>query len=469
MAPTMYESVAENDDTPSQFGRYEVVRELGRGGMARVFEGRHVELGSRVALKVMQRVLAAERLAAARFLQEAKTASKLRHPNVVQVFDIGCQDGLPFIVMELLEGVDLATWLDEKGALPIGTIVDLFLPVISAMARAHAAGIVHRDLKPANVMITHRPPHVAHPVLLDFGISKIANREHETTFTRSDSLLGTLHYMAPELTRGAKFATASSDQYALGLMLYECATGRRPFTGNGQYELMHAIVTAPVPPPSAVRPGIPAEFDALVEKAMRRNPAERFPSVSELGSALLSFGDRTAWKLWKSEFMVQSRASDVSSAQRTLPDSRLPPRGHENAVTLNPPAPGGRHSPWMLAALGLYALLMTLLAWRKPWGTPSEVVTSPVPAPPPATTTSSGAEPVGTSSLVYTDGERQSPTAIDEPASSRPISVPTLRPSRVRSTESPRPSGSVASAVPPAASVEPRPAMRGSNGALIVE
>ena len=295
---------------PTCFGRYRIVRELGKGGMAEVYEARHTELDRRVALKVMQPALAAQPSAAARFLREAKAACQIRHQHVVEVFEVGTDHGLPYIVMEFLEGANLAILLDEKGPLPLVGVASIFLPVISAVATAHAAGVIHRDLKPANLMLACRPPRPLHPMVLDFGISKITNEEMENTLTRSESLLGTIQYMAPELTKGAKFASPASDQYAFGVMLYECATGQRPFTGQSHYELMHAIVTAPVVPPSRRRPDLASDFDALVERAMHRDPAKRFPSVQALGSALLSFADRATWALWESEFLGSGPTAD---------------------------------------------------------------------------------------------------------------------------------------------------------------
>jgi tRNA A-37 threonylcarbamoyl transferase component Bud32 len=319
-------------DRPTYFGRYSIVRELGKGGMAEVFEARHTELDRRVALKVMHPSLAAHRLAAARFLREAKAACHIRHQHVVEVFDIGTDHGLPYIVMELLEGSNLAALLVEKGPLTLSGIANIFLPVLSAVAAAHAAGVIHRDLKPANLMLAKRPPRAVHPMVLDFGISKIANEELDNTLTRSEALLGTVQYMAPELTKGAKFASPASDQYALGIMLYECATGRRPFTGQSHYELMHAIVTAPVALPSELRPDLPREFDALVGKAMHRDPAIRFPSIRALGSALLSFGDRAEWALWEHEFIGMARAVELWTTDgSTLHDASQRDRATDRA------------------------------------------------------------------------------------------------------------------------------------------
>src|SRR5258708_2378572 len=358
------ESEAADVERPTQFGQYRVVRMLAQGGMSQIFEGRHPQLGSRVALKVMQPALAAQPMAAQRFLREAKAASQIRHQNVVEVFDIGIEGGVPFIVMEFLEGSDRAKLLIEKGAMPLAGIVDVFLPVISAVATAHQTGIIHRDLKPSNLMITSRAPRGTHPMVLDFGISKMIDEEIESTLTKSESLLGTVQYMAPELTKGAKFATAASDQYAIGVMLYECATGRRPFTGASHYDLMHAIVTAPVKPPSEVRDSLPHEFDEVVLRAMNRDPARRFPSVQALGSALLSFGDKAAWALWEEDIL---RTSD----QHREPWSTGPHTWNDDVVAARAPRRTfGRRPAWrMRAALGAvtaYAGGITVLARRSP-------------------------------------------------------------------------------------------------------
>jgi serine/threonine-protein kinase len=208
-----------------------------------------------------------------------------------------------------------------------------------------------------------------HPVVLDFGISKITNSDDpENTFTRSESLLGTVLYMAPELTRGAKFASAASDQYAIGVMLYECATGRRPFAGEGHYELMHAIVTSPVVPPSRVRPELPPEFDAVVERAMHRDPARRFPSMQALGSALLSLADKSTWMLWESEFIGTSVARELWSGTSTFHDDASPARSdHSGPRPLRPSTTERRRAPWsriaLMAALG-YAGVVTILLGR---------------------------------------------------------------------------------------------------------
>jgi serine/threonine-protein kinase len=227
------------------------------------------------------------------------------------------------------------------------------------VAAAHDIGVVHRDLKPGNIIIAQRGrcSSAPQPVVLDFGISKTAD-DDDAPLTRSGSLLGTVHYMSPEQTRGAKFATPLSDQYALGVMLYECATGTLPFQGEGAYELMHAIVTAPMRPPSSINPEISAAFDAIVLRAMDRNPEKRFPSVEALGSALLSLGGRTSWILWGREFTADR--NDSAPAGET--------QGDDGPITdtLQSAAFGSRAAkgPLRRPRRGLYAAVagMVLLA-----------------------------------------------------------------------------------------------------------
>lgn len=344
-----------------RFGQYVVVGQLGCGGMGRVYEARHDRLSHRVALKVMTPVLAAQSCAAARFLREARAASQIRHENVVRVFDVGIDHGLPFMVMEFLEGEDLAVQLFRHGPLPLTGIVDIFLPVFSGVTMAHRAGIIHRDLKPANVMLARRAPRGVHPVVLDFGISKLTEDDTAATLTRSDALLGTIQYMAPELTKDARLASPESDQYALGVMLYECATGERPFQGTSHYDVMHAIVTEALVPPSKRREGLPPGFDEIVLRAMHRDPNKRYSSVHELGMALLSFGSKRAWTLWEPEFLKSDECESTpwNSAPATVPDHVSQDGGEPSSTRRVGWLRSARGLWWSAVALALYAVVST--------------------------------------------------------------------------------------------------------------
>jgi serine/threonine-protein kinase len=274
---------------------YEVIREVGSGGMGTVFEARHTQLGHRAAIKIMHARLAGSVTMAERFLREGRNMARIRHPNVVRVFDVGTRDGRPYLVMDLLVGVDLATLLKRDGPLALERLVEVALPVISAVAAAHELGIIHRDIKPANVVLCADPPGTASkPFLLDFGISKDTRPEQVgLDVTGMDGLVGTLPYMSPEQTRSPSAADPRSDQYALGVLLYECATGSRPFHAETSYDLIHAIRTARIDPPSKRNPALPPGFDRVVLRALSRDPAQRFASVGELGSALARLGSPT--------------------------------------------------------------------------------------------------------------------------------------------------------------------------------
>ncbi len=326
-----------------QLGPYSIERLIGRGGMGTVYEAVHRQLGRRIALKVLHPQNADQPLAWARFVREARAAAQLRHPNVVSVFDVGHESGQAFLAMDLLEGPTLEEWLREHGPLDLSAAVDVFLPIASGVCAAHEAGIIHRDLKPGNVVLTRNRSGAWCPVVVDFGISKLLS--DQDFVTRSDALLGTLPYLAPELARSASAAAPGTDQYALGVMLYECVTAQRPFSGTGPYELLHAIVTASSPRPSEINPRLPVDLDAIVCRAMARSPDARYPSVQALAAALLSFGTRRAWFAWGAEFAALPSNADPGPTD-THPELDRPSR-----APAPKPLEGAKRSPAILGLL----------------------------------------------------------------------------------------------------------------------
>jgi serine/threonine protein kinase len=309
----------KRQEAGTRFGSYEIVRSLGLGGMASVYEARHTALGKRVAIKVLHPHLSSNPVAAARFVREGRAASAVRHPNVVEVFEIGIQSGTPYLVMELLEGGDLATHLHARGRLSVSVALDILLPTASAVAAAHAVGVIHRDLKPRNIFLAYERRTGLRPKVVDFGISKVSHDGDDRALTATESLLGTLDYMAPEQARSAKNATERSDQYALGVILYECLTGRKPFSGSSTYELLHAVVTAPFATPRALGVDIDSALEAVILRAMSRDPRERFSSVDSFGRALLPFASQMARALWQEDFeRSESPRSDADPAVAAL-------------------------------------------------------------------------------------------------------------------------------------------------------
>ena len=307
-------------------GRYELVRALGGGAGGAVYEALDSALGRRVALKVLH-VLAPGMACAtrtARFLREGRIASRVRHPNVVDVFDFGVHDGVPFFVMELVEGESLAELLARERALPLARAVDMLLPVLSAVAALHASGVVHRDIKPANILL---PRGSSGAKLADFGVSRLA--DESMALTRSGAVIGTIEYLAPELIRLGTRGAEASDQYALGVLLYECTTGDRPFRGHTAYQLMHAAANGDLKAPSALVPSLPRAFDVLVLRSMHREPERRFASVDKLAEGLLSFASKSVAAHWRGEFaipaMAETRDSEPSRRQETSASAALQP------------------------------------------------------------------------------------------------------------------------------------------------
>jgi serine/threonine-protein kinase len=247
-------------------GRYQVRSRIARGGMATVYLATDLRLERRVAVKVMHGHLADDSQFKQRFIQEARSAARLAHPNVVNVFDQGQDDDSAYLVMEYLPGITLRDLLQEHGALTAEQTIDIAEAVLSGLAAAHKAGIVHRDLKPENVLLADD----GRIKIGDFGLARAASANTAT----GAALLGTIAYLSPELvTRG--IADARSDIYAVGIMMFEMLTGEQPYKGEQPMQIAYQHANDSVPPPSNVNPRVPAELDELVLWATARDPEER--------------------------------------------------------------------------------------------------------------------------------------------------------------------------------------------------
>ena len=263
-----------------QIGRYRLVEELGRGGMATVYRAEDQTLGRAVALKVLHTYFVDDPAMKQRFLREARAIAALRHRNVVEVHDYGAGDAAtpPYLVTELVRGPSLAKFLTERGV-PLAEVAAMMvLPVAEALAAAHRAGIVHRDVKPDNVLHDDN----GRVVLTDFGIARMAG---EGTMTATGALVGSPAYMSPEQARSDD-VDARSDVFSLGTTLYHLATGKLPFPGKNPLSIINAILAGRYTPAAQANAGVPGELERVIQKCLRPVPAERYANGDEVAAAL---------------------------------------------------------------------------------------------------------------------------------------------------------------------------------------
>lgn len=334
-------------------GKYRLVRLIGEGGMAQVFEAEHTVLSRRVAVKVLRSILTSTPDVTSRFLLEAKTAAKLDHPNVVQVFDVGVEeDGLIFIVMEMLRGSTLSGLIDQKGRLPSSRVVPIVLQVLSALNAAHSLGIIHRDLKPDNVFLAVDARMREEVKLLDFGIAKIQGTEDvDTKLTRTGMVMGTPHYLSPEQARGGRDVDARIDIWSVGVMMFEMLSGRIAFDGTSYNEVLGNILMEQPAPLRELVPNIPEEIVAVVEKAMSKDREQRYPTVARMIRELMPLNDRGGYEM--STVVLQALRDTVPPT----PTVGVQTQKVELPVALSlTPAPGGEGFEEM-----------TTLITAKPW------------------------------------------------------------------------------------------------------
>ena len=268
-------------------GKYRVERILGQGGMGVVVEARHIALDDRVALKFLLPEYSQHPEASARFLREARNAVKIKSEHVARVSDVGTLDtGAPYMVMEYLEGRDLADTLEKSGVLSVPDAVDYIIQGSEAIAEAHSYSIVHRDLKPANLFLSKRPDGSPIVKVLDFGISKSGGGGPVDNLTKTTAAMGSALYMSPEQLQQTRSVDHRTDIYALGISLYELLAGKQPFYADTLPQLVGAVLAGIPTPLLELRPDIPAALAAVVERAYARDRANRFQSVGEFVVAL---------------------------------------------------------------------------------------------------------------------------------------------------------------------------------------
>lgn len=262
-------------------GTYRLLRRLDSGSMGTVFEAEHLRLHRNVAVKLLAPGLASRPDLLARFRLEADVMSRLEHPHIVSALDFDVtEDGEPYLVLELLHGETLEQRIDSDAPLALEDVVRITTQIASALSVAHQASVVHRDLKPSNVFLTDAPGEPVFVKLLDFGISK--NLRSDRHLTQPRILVGTPEYMAPEQARGQNdLVDARTDQYALAVVVYEMLTGLQPFAHGDLKEVLRRVAKVDPAPPSSVASWVPARVDAVLARALAKEPAERFADVME--------------------------------------------------------------------------------------------------------------------------------------------------------------------------------------------
>lgn len=294
--------------------KYQLIRQIGAGGMGAVWEAEHTAIRRRVAVKVMSGTSPEHRQ---RFFREAQAAGEIGHPNIVEIYDVGVEeDGTAYMVMELLKGVSLGDLLLERKKLPPGRVVAIVLQVLSALEATHQKGIIHRDLKPDNVFLSMDARMREEVKLLDFGIAKTQALDAESIrLTKSGAVLGTPLYLSPEQAAGSRDIDARIDIWAIGVMMYEMLAGQPPFNGENYNEVIRNILMKEPQDLRDLSPLVPEELSAIVSKALCKDRAERYRDVEDLMDDLMPFYDAYSRELGAD--VVKMASESATTATRT--------------------------------------------------------------------------------------------------------------------------------------------------------
>jgi serine/threonine-protein kinase len=442
-------------------GKYRVERVLGQGGMGVVVAASHLQLRQRVAIKFLLPEAMQHPGAVERFLREARAAVRLKSEHVARVIDVGeLESGAPYMVMEYLEGADLSEVLQKSGTLPVEETVDYVLQACEAIAEAHVVGIVHRDLKPANLFRTTGADGRQTIKVLDFGISKVnEGEEGGMALTKTSTLLGSPLYMSPEAMRSARDVDARSDQWALGVILYELLTGQPPFTAEAITELVYKVMSETPPPPRAPLGELPPALCDAILRALSKDRSQRYASIGEFAWALSDFGSANGRRLAEKI----ARIFETSGARVESP-SALPPASIAAASPTtatwspntegkgNAPTHGARRAMGIFAAVVVLAVLGGIVVYSLPTSAPTAepalAVDTPIgPGPVAPAATSDRVEVIPTP-----DVPTSTAAASAAPTTSAPVGVPPVHSYGKPTGGGPKPTGA-ASVLPNAPSV----------------
>ncbi len=384
---------------PNRVGRYEIIRELGRGGMASVFLAYDPHFKREVAVKVLPREFLHDPNFRARFEREAQTIASLEHPAIVPVHDFGEFKGQPFIVMRHMQGGSLADKL-FIGPLPLGAAARILQRIAPAIDKAHRQGVIHRDLKPENILFDDEQL----PYIADFGIAKLT--EGSAAFTGS-GILGTPAYMSPEQARGRETLDGRSDVYSLGVVLFEMLAGKLPFEADTPMGMAMAHVSEPAPDVRTLNRDLPPACSAVIERALAKERTARYATAQELAEALAAVEKEPAARA--------PAQPPVKLAPRPIPPTRTL---HEPQAVLPPPAkpaPRRRWLPWAVAAGGLLILAFVLISSLPGLNPPIPTPSAPAQAAAPLTATptrppSDTPAPTATKTAIPTSTQTPAPT-----------------------------------------------------------
>jgi eukaryotic-like serine/threonine-protein kinase len=426
-------------------GKYKIEKLIKMGGMGSVYRGRHVLMDKTVAIKVLRPSLAGDDAVVARFSREAKAASKISHPHAVSVTDFGeAESGVVFLVMEYLDGRTLKEAIAKEGPLPLGRAVEIVRQVAGALDAAHGQGVIHRDLKSENIMlVSHNGDEWAK--VLDFGIAKIlqpVGSAKDAEITQANLVVGTPQYMSPEQCSQSGALDARSDVYSLGIIVHEMLTGRLPFTGESATVVMMKQVQDPPPSILSSKSTLTVSVDQVIQRALAKQPIDRFQSAGELSAALAEAVSEEAAEA----LLVVGAASTAANTGVTAPapvddvdeETVVRPRTEVGAVSSDdlphvyreaPPVTVDRFNPWRIivpAAIALVVVFAAVFLLTRGSGQ-----TDPNQLPLNADPNSTSVQPTGTPTGQSESDVRPIAVATPTPEATKPVERPTRVPAKV--------------------------------------
>jgi serine/threonine-protein kinase len=448
-------------------GKYRIERVLGHGGMGVVVAARHLELDERVAIKFLLPSTLAIPDVVARFSREARAAVKIKSEHVARIIDVGkLENGAPYIIMEYLEGEDLAAWLDARGRLPVALAVQFVLQACEAVAAAHAIGIVHRDLKPSNLFVVRLADGTLSVKVLDFGISKLAGRDPtDAAITSTAALLGSPLYMPPEQMRSARDVDARSDIWALGALLHELIAGKPPFSGTSLAEVMASVLDGAPQSLRASLPDAPVELESVIAKCLQKQREYRYPNIAALANALLPFAPpRGRLSVERIEGLLRASGVDATELVSGWPHGPEGAAASATRASWGGTHSGARRSPTplrVIALAGAGLAAMVAISWfvlRPPAVAPEKqdmLVTSGL----------SATVPIGPSSVASSEKLVVQPigsVAVPQP-SAVPVATRSRRKGRVADARAAPSTPTPSARLDPAPPIPPSPRLSGGT------